>query len=80
MATNQRELSGVNQPVARQIGQGSEHHDMLDLALAASGIIGIWDGDLLNGTVYGDANFARIYGMDPEEAMAGKPLGFSSTG
>jgi len=49
---------------------------MLDLALNASGIIGIWDADLIGGKVYGDANFARIYGMDPAEVAAGKPLGF----
>ncbi len=49
---------------------------MLDLALAVSGIIGIWDGDLLAGKVYGDANFARIYGMDAADVAAGKPLGF----
>jgi PAS domain S-box-containing protein len=49
--------------------------DVLELALAASGIIGIWDGDLLGGKVYGDANFARIYGMDAAEVAAGKPLG-----
>jgi PAS domain S-box-containing protein len=48
---------------------------MLDLALAASGIIGIWDGDLLTGKVYGDENFARIYGMDAADVAAGKPLG-----
>jgi PAS domain S-box-containing protein len=58
--------------------QMSHVHDreMLDLALAASGIIGIWDGDLIAGKVYGDANFARIYGMDPAEVAAGKPLGY----
>ena len=52
---------------------------MLDLALTASGIIGIWDGDLLGSKVYGDANFARIYGMDPAEVAAGKPLGYFYT-
>jgi PAS domain S-box-containing protein len=49
--------------------------DVLDLALTASGIIGIWDGDLLAGKVYADANFARIYGLDPADAAAGKPIG-----
>ncbi len=61
---------------ASDIAQGRDHREMLDLALSASGIIGIWDGDLLGGKVFGDANFARIYGLDPAEAAAGKPLGF----
>ncbi len=63
-------------PPAPDIAQGRDHRDMLDLALAASGIIGIWDGDLRLGKVFGDANFARIYGLDATEAAAGKPLGF----
>jgi PAS domain S-box-containing protein len=54
----------------------SHSRDMLDLALTASGIVGIWDGDLVGLKVYGDANFARIYGMDPAEVAAGKPLGY----
>jgi len=54
---------------------GGADRDVLDLALAASGIIGIWDGDLLGEKVYADANFARIYGMEAAEAAAGKPLG-----
>jgi PAS domain S-box-containing protein len=52
------------------------NRDMLDLALTASGIIGVWDGDLIGGKVYGEPNFARIYGMDPAECAAGKPLGY----
>ena len=58
------------------MARDSGHRDMLDLALSVSGIIGIWDGDLPGGRVYGDANFARIYGMDPAEVARGKPLGF----
>ncbi len=58
---------------------GHARRDMLDAALAASGIIGVWDGDLRGGKVYGDANFARIYGMDAADVAAGKPLGFYFT-
>jgi PAS domain S-box-containing protein len=54
----------------------TSHHTSPELALNASGIIGIWDGDLIGGKVYGDANFARMYGMDADEAAAGKPLGY----
>jgi PAS domain S-box-containing protein len=47
----------------------------LDLALAAAGNVGVWDGDLIAGRIYADANFARIYGVDPREAAGGQPLG-----
>ncbi len=47
----------------------------LQAALHAADIVGIWDGDLVARRVYGDANFARIYGVDPAEASAGVPLG-----
>ncbi len=49
--------------------------ERLALAIAASGMVGIWDGDLSRGLVHGDANFARIYGFDEAEAARGKPLG-----
>ncbi len=58
-----------------EISQGSDDRSTTSLALSASGIVGIWDGDLIGGRVYGDANFARIYGMDAGEVAAGKPLG-----
>jgi PAS domain S-box-containing protein len=47
----------------------------LSLALGAADIVGIWDGDLKAGLVYGDANFARIYGVDPVMAAQGAPSG-----
>jgi hypothetical protein len=45
------------------------------LALRAADIVGVWDGDLVAGMVYGDANFARIYGVDAGVATQGVPLG-----
>jgi PAS domain S-box-containing protein len=62
--------------LAREIAQGRADRERLDLALAVSGIIGVWDGDLKKGKVYGDANFARIYQMDLAEVTEGKPLGY----
>ncbi len=47
----------------------------LDLALGAAGNVGVWDADLIVGRVYGDANFARIYGLDPAAEAEGHPLG-----
>ncbi len=49
--------------------------DRLALALAAAGMVGIWDADLVASRVYGDENFARIYGIDPAVAAGGRPLG-----
>ncbi len=53
----------------------AQSEERLSLALRAASMVGIWDGDLVAGRVYGDMNFARIYGIDPEVAAAGQPLG-----
>jgi len=45
----------------------------LDLALAAAGNVGVWDGDLAARLIYADIHFARIYGVDPVAAAAGQP-------
>jgi PAS domain S-box-containing protein len=67
---------GLHQQLGREIVRGHGGQDTSNLALTASGIVGIWDGDLIDRKVYGDANFARIYGFDPAEMAAGKPLGY----
>jgi PAS domain S-box-containing protein len=43
----------------------------LNLALNASGLIGTWTWDIANNMLYGDENFARLYGIDPELAARG---------
>ena len=48
--------------------------ERLDLALGASGMVGIWDWDLRTNLIHADANFARIYTVDPEWAARGAPL------
>jgi PAS domain S-box-containing protein len=70
------EAAANSEALKREAHQARRDRERLDLALSASGIIGVWDGDLVGGKVYGDANFARIYGMDPAEVAAGKPLGY----
>jgi PAS domain S-box-containing protein len=50
--------------------------DRLSLALEAAGVVGIWDGDLVNDRIFADESFARIYGVDALDAARGKPLGF----
>jgi PAS domain S-box-containing protein len=47
--------------------------ERLSRALTASGLIGVWDGNMVNGVVYADENFARIYGIDAGQAVAGQP-------
>ena len=49
--------------------------ERLTLALGAASMVGIWDCDLKIGVVYGDANFARIYGVDADTAIRGVPRG-----
>ncbi len=48
--------------------------ERLQLALGASRMIGIWDLDLMAGTIFGDANFARLHGIDAAAAAAGAPV------
>jgi PAS domain S-box-containing protein len=48
----------------------------VSLALEAAGVVGIWDGYLVNDRIYADESFARIYGVDAADAARGKPLGF----
>ena len=48
--------------------------ERLGLALGAAGMIGTWDWDLSADLIYADANFARIYTVDPEDAARGAPL------
>lgn len=66
----------LNEALEQEIAKGRADRERLDLALNASGIIGVWDGDLVGGLVYGDENFARLYGVDPVETARGKPLGY----
>ncbi len=66
----------LHEALGQEIARGHGHRYTPNLALTASGIIGIWDGDLIDRKVYGDANFARIYGFDAAEMTAGKPLGY----
>jgi PAS domain S-box-containing protein len=59
--------------LAERARQRSE--ERLDMALAAGGSIGVWDWDVTADRVTADARFARLYGVDPELAEAGAPIG-----
>ena len=48
--------------------------ERLNLALGASGMVGVWDCDLQKGLVFGDVNFARAHAIDPAQAAAGAPI------
>jgi PAS domain S-box-containing protein len=62
-------------PEERRAGYWGFDGERLSLALSAGGLVGLWDGDLKTGKVYGDANFARLYGLDPQSVAAGMPRG-----
>ncbi|MCW6512701.1 PAS domain S-box protein, partial [Lichenifustis flavocetrariae] len=65
-----RDITASRQ-VAEKLARSQER---LNLALGASGMVGIWDWDLRADVIYADANFARIYTVDPEWAARGAPL------
>ncbi len=71
-----KESSRFMNSVADAVLSPLANRDPLTLALEAAGVVGIWDGDLINDRIYADASFARIYGVDAAEAARGKPLGF----
>ncbi|MBV9771041.1 MAG: PAS domain-containing protein, partial [Bryobacterales bacterium] len=48
--------------------------ERLTLALEAGGGIGTWDWDIPNDRVYCNPQFARLFSLDPESAIAGAPL------
>ena len=43
----------------------------LQLALTASGAVGLWDWMVDTDLLHGDAHFARLYGLDPAQTAAG---------
>lgn len=45
--------------------------ERLQLALTASGVVGLWDFMVDADLLYGDANFARLYGLDVARTAAG---------
>ena len=49
--------------------------DRLDMALSAGQGVGTWDWDVVTDRVYSDARFARLYGVDPDLARTGGPIG-----
>jgi PAS domain S-box-containing protein len=51
-----------------------ESEDRLDLASEASGGVGWWDWNVAADRVVANAAFARMYSVDPQEAVAGLPL------
>lgn len=58
--------------IAERALQRSE--ERLSLALGASGVIGIWDLDLLTGQVTADERFAKVFGITPADAAHGLPI------
>lgn len=48
-----------------------EVQERLQIALNASGVIGLWDWMVDTDLLHGDANFARLYGLDVTKTAAG---------
>ncbi|GFE76898.1 PAS domain S-box protein [Novosphingobium sp. TCA1] len=49
----------------------AQQDERLQMALAASGSVGLWDWMVSSDRIHGDANFARLYGLDVEGCAAG---------
>lgn len=45
--------------------------ERLQMALIASGVVGLWDWMVDTDLLHGDANFARLYGLDIDKTTAG---------
>ncbi len=73
MSDGQLTLPGLPHPAPTEPRSFSA--DRANLALLSGGMVGLWDSDLKSGLVFGDGNFARIYGVDPARAQAGVPRG-----
>ena len=46
-------------------------NERLRMALTASGVVGLWDWMVETNLLHGDAEFARLYGLDVERTAAG---------
>ena len=59
----------------------SRNREKLSLALQASGVVGIWDWDVVADRVYSDDKFASLYNVDPKAAATeGVPIsGFTAS-
>jgi PAS domain S-box-containing protein len=51
-----------------------ESEERLQLALATSNSVGTWDWNVPEDRVVADQGFARLYGVDPNKAVAGAPI------
>lgn len=71
--TNQTILS-MQQTIAALIAERDNlrtANERLALALAASGVVGLWDWMVDSNLLHGDENFARLYGLDSIKAASG---------
>ncbi|MBL8591937.1 MAG: PAS domain-containing protein, partial [Devosia sp.] len=51
-----------------------ESREKLDLALSASGMVGVWDWNIVDNIVTADDRFAALYGVTPGAAAVGLPI------
>lgn len=55
----------------RALAERDAATEQLETALTASGVIGLWNWMVDTDLLHGDANFARLYGLDVERTAAG---------
>lgn len=59
----------------QQAQRMAENEVLLEQALSKGRGIGTWDWDVPNDRVFADQRFASLYGVDPERARTGAPIG-----
>ncbi len=64
--------NAVERAEAEKERQKSE--ERLNFALEAGGGVGTWDWDVPGGRVYSNLQFARLFSVDPDRAVAGAPI------
>lgn len=57
--------------VLQELRQLRAANERLQMALSGSGVVGLWDWMVDTDLLHGDANFARLYGLDVVRAAAG---------
>ncbi|WP_342154648.1 GAF domain-containing protein [Methylorubrum sp. SB2] len=62
-------LAEASEAAAREAARLAD--ERLQMALTASGMVGLWDWMIDTDLLHGDASFARMYGLDIERTAAG---------
>ena len=69
-----RHPGALGQPTRRWWTEMRQARDLLQRTLTNAEIIGLWDWRIPEDTVFADAKFCMLYGVDPARGAAGAPI------